>query len=459
MKRFVSPVGLAVLVVLASPIRADTRLPCVEGARCIRVDANGKPDPSGDLIAQCSGRFPDSVGRVPDAYAGPRFILSQEYPTELPKSEASPWMAHDFRLPESADAYMFAVRKYVYEGMQEADWRVERNTTRRWYHVPWMTLGRHPREFMRGLTEERPLTGPELGLRPRVTVQNWAVGFYNSLGAYAIGQVWKDKESPNPAASRPPEGAVVAKVLFTSAGPKDFSGADPVAGAPEWRAYIFKSRGSPEKEIRTLRLMQMDVAIRDQRAGLTGWVFGTFAYDPDSKEKDPWDRMMPVGLMWGNDPSLTDSAYQAGARPHETIVSTLAPRYAASHLGRAGRMNGPVDNPISSCLSCHSTAQVPAVAPMTPPSNCSDKQVLNWFRNLPGATPFGSVTPNACEPVVSDPSNGPIAVDYSLQVAVAIASQLAPNAVNSCSPGTKPFGPELQRMRKMPGVQVYDVER
>lgn len=35
--------------------------------------------------------------------------------------------------------------------------------------------------------------------------------------------------------------------------------------------------------------------------------------------------------------------------------------------GYASRMNGPVDNPVSSCLSCHSTAQQVPISPLLPP--------------------------------------------------------------------------------------------
>jgi hypothetical protein len=39
----------------------------------------------------------------------------------------------------------------------------------------------------------------------------------------------------------------------------------------------------------------------------------------------------------------------------------------SQHLGWLGRLNGPVDNPQSACLSCHGTAQSPVVSPMVPP--------------------------------------------------------------------------------------------
>ena len=440
-----------------TPTDTPTGTACAPGAQCIHVDANGHPADTGQFVAQCSGQFPDYVDQVPEAYDGPRFLLSQDYPTSFPTDEPSPWKEFDFRTMQGADEYMMAVRQYVYEGMAEADWRLEQNTVRRWYHVPWMTLGPNPREFLRGLTSERRLRAPELGIRPGVTVQNWAVGFYNSVGAYTIGQIWQNPHAPNPSMSQFAEGTVVAKVLFTAAKPEDFTGADPAAGAPSWDANIFQTPQSTDKEIQSVRLLQMDVAIRDDRAGITGWVFGTFAYDPNSQETDSWNRMMPVGVMWGNDPTLTDSAFQAGSRPAESIISSLAPSYAVGHLGRSGRLNGPVDNPASSCMSCHSTAQVPAAARMYPQPSCSESQVMYWFRNIAGSEAFGPVS--GCVPQSTTPENAPVPVGYSLQVAVGIANQLRPSFVNSCSPQDDQQLLVLPDNITTPEFEVYEVER
>jgi hypothetical protein len=45
-------------------------------------------------------------------------------------------------------------------------------------------------------------------------------------------------------------------------------------------------------------------------------------------------------------------------------------------------VNGPVDNPVSSCLSCHSAAQTPANSKFLPDATSSDDVKLRWFRNL-----------------------------------------------------------------------------
>jgi hypothetical protein len=361
---------------------------------------------------------------------GPRFELSQDYPEVSPPQGLHPWIKFNPRDPTQVDEYMFAIRDYIYEGMLESNWQGDKNKVRKWYHVPWMTAGNHPREFIHGMTEERFLTGPELGLKMGTTVQNWAVGYYNDVGGVAIGKVWRNLASLTSAVSQFGEGTVVAKVLFTAAGPSDFEATGPylMEGAPEWQ--VNAQGNSPQsKQIQTFRLLQMDIAVKDSRAGSTGWVFGTFAYNREAKADDGWHRMVPVGLMWGNDPILNQAAYDQGRRPAEGIVSASCPVYARNHLGWLGRVNGPVDNPASACMSCHSIAESPPSAPLIASEKCTDEQRLNWFRDLSGSVSFGKVPVSSCD-VLSDA--GSVALDYSLQMRVGIANATSGQWTNPC---------------------------
>jgi hypothetical protein len=176
----------------------------------------------------------------------------------------------------------------------------------------------------------------------------------------------------------------------------------------------------------------MDVAVRDARAKPSGWVFGTFAFDRQASDEPAWKRLRPVGLMWGNDPGYTPADQQKKKRLRESIVSDQIPAYAKAHLGWAGRVNDPVDNPTSTCMSCHETAQFPTSAPLLPPNSCTDKQKLYWFRNLGSGTAFGAVAKDTCEP---DPDPRPASLDFSLQLAAAVQA-LGPsfNNVNPCTP-------------------------
>jgi hypothetical protein len=326
----------------------------------------------------------------------PKFVLSADYPTTRPPAENYPWLNLDFRT-QGFD-YLRRVLAYVYEGNitgpVEQTWQIHKNTVRRWYHAPWMDVERNGREFVRGLTRERTSLPGELWEDPpSPPAQNWAVGFYNAPGGFVIGQMWKDPMKPDPtAAGEFPEGTVGAKLLFTAAQVRDVPY---LRGSVEWLANIHSNincRGSfpdelplCERQIQTVRLLQIDVAIKDNRAKDTGgWVYGTFVYDGFAAGGSPWERMVPVGLMWGNDPGITPDQVNAGYQLKENIINRA--KMPRQHLGCAGRLNGPVDNPVSSCLSCHGLAQFP-VPDMIPKACDGSAESLKFFQNLTKDSP------------------------------------------------------------------------
>jgi hypothetical protein len=322
------------------------------------------------------------------------------------------------------------VRKYIYDGMLPANWVPQDNKLVKWVHVPWMTASPQAREFTHGLTQERPVTGPELSVKAGYTIQNYAIGFYNDVGAYTMGQVWANPRDPSPKLSQFAEGMVVVKILFTSATAEDWDLTKPsdwiLDGAPAWVANVLPTTLPPPATpaagpgLRNVRLLQMDIAVRDDDAKATGWVFGTFAYNKSAPGANAWEKMVPVGLMSGNDPKAEPPPFQANcAAPTttpltESVISDLAPAYAKSHLGCQGRLNGPVDNPVSSCMSCHSTSQTPESASMiTPKTGCTPAQARVWFQNLKGSQAFGDQVDNKSCAVVA--SADIIPLDYSLQ--------------------------------------------
>ena len=179
-----------------------------------------------------------------------------------------------------------------------------------------------------------------------------------------------------------PEGTVSAKLLFSAASNEQVPF---LKNSVQWTANINTVETDPQspRSPKAVRLLQIDLAVRDSRASETGWVFGTLIYDPNFTTTNPWERMRPVGLMWGNDPSATPTNGQP-------INQTwLNPSVASlmQHYGWAERLNGPVDNPLSSCLSCHSVAGWPLKA-LTPPSSANDVERLHWFRNIQAGEPF-----------------------------------------------------------------------
>ena len=205
---------------------------------------------------------------------------------------------------------------------------------------------------------------------------------------------------------------VAFKLLFTEATPSDIPF---INGSPQWEATIAKEAkyGQPSKERtspHSLRLLQLDIAVRDSRAdSTTGWIFCTFMYHNSVHHKIPWKRLMPVCLMYGNDPGLTPERYAKGERPKESwvnpdAIATLPP--TRPYFGWLGRGNGPVDNYISSCASCHSTANHPSIGilPDAHEESAVDRIML-WFRNIKAGEKFGFIGNS---------------LDYSLQMKIGL---------------------------------------
>ncbi len=352
----------------------------------------------GPVAAQDTTPFPDfHEDGPPTGWTGPVFKLSQDYPDTKPATGTLPWKSIDFRT-KPAD-YLIAVRNYCYEGNIEVDFAGQDNAVRTWYHAPWLHFGNKGREFIHGMTRER--TTPARRLHPNQSSQfgAYAVGLYNPLGGYTIGRVWKDHSNPDASKAIFPEGSVACKLLFTQA---TVAQVPYLSGSVEWQANAGASFSSTARSPRTVRLLQIDVAVKDSRAATTsGWVFGTFNYNGNAPGARPWDRMVPVGLMWGNDPTLTPAQYRANKRPAQSLI--IAPNVMANPatdwkgLGWLGRLNGPIDNPTSACLSCHMTAEWPR--PNSTPmfvSTLSSSDVnsndpldpdvvakkMRWFRNI-----------------------------------------------------------------------------
>ncbi|HLF25525.1 MAG TPA: hypothetical protein VJG32_04265 [Anaerolineae bacterium] len=350
-----------------------------------------------------------------DQYNGTLFKLSQNYPTQLPDASQLPaFFQTDFQ--NDWRTYMLQVRDYCFEGNLEVDWRVENNPLRKWYHMPWQDYGPNGREGIHGLTREAPLSAGQLAAtQPYTNAVAYAVGFYNDFGGYTIGQVWKDHAKPDPSVTSTagfPIGTVVCKTLFVDMPPALIAAQVPFLVNPiEWQAYTANSFTSTERSVKEVTLIQMDIMIRDDRAP-SGWIFGTFQYNGALANAEPWRNLAPVGLMWGNDPDyaentqnipvldannqfppnqpVTQTPINTGLT--ETIINPDANELPPTHLGWEGRLNGPVDNPRSSCMSCHMTASykgeplsplfVPAQA--RPPSGTPEWNAwwMQWFQNV-----------------------------------------------------------------------------
>jgi hypothetical protein len=372
----------------------------------------------------------------------PLFRLKADFPKEKPEQQPAFLNQIDFR--KNPKEYLIAARDYSFEG-NLPDWDPYKNQVRPWYHIPWL----HPTttgpdayppnggtEGFHGLIKEAPVTPYQLGPDQQGKDGNYsvyAITLVNEQAGYTLGKMWPDPNYPDPRATDSrygggfPIGTVFAKLLFTDAP----QGTDKIAyleNPLQWKAYITENFWkSAIRKVTSVNLLQMDIAVRDARAdapGLTGWVFGTFVYNGQLNNSNKFMNLVPVGLIWGDDPenrkNVTSGAYpvlQTTVNPElkETVIfesKDLPPQ----HLGWNGRLNGPADLNTTSCLACHVAAQYPAVTSLVPPTAVPDAQKdppkdggsnewMKWFQNLRCATPMNEQT---------------YSTDFSFQVAISL---------------------------------------
>lgn len=414
--------------------------------------------------------FPDfGFFEAPGKYVGPVFVLSDDFPREAPALD--PEVVDILAIDYATDplAYVMAVRDYVFKGNIRGgavtdDFFLQHNTAGiDWYHVPWQHWGSNGREGYHGLTREGPLSPQVLHPDQSRSSSAYAVGFYNGPGGFTIGQVWPSADTgPDmthminamETGQAFPEGTVVGKFLFTVL---DETQVPWLTNPLSWQAYIYNcdvigletcpsDLTTAARSTQTVNLLQMDVMVKDLSATEAGgWVFGTFAYNgAASKSEDyattygtacesfegagkNWCNLMPVGVMWGNDPQ--DNATFINSKPVETVINAdlketwINPDAALPpmHLGFNSRLNGPADNPTSSCMSCHSTGQIASISPIMPwlspsslpiPANgdpASDAW-MRWFRNFKDGETFDA--------------GQAISMDFSMQLTKSVENYL-----------------------------------
>ena len=361
--------------------------------------ADAKQEPFADF-----GFLPDPDD-LPARYKGQIFRLSQDYPAArpAPDDKAAKILRHDLDwIKANWKSYMMEVRDYCFEGNVENDWRVERNSVRKWYHIPWQHYGPNGREGLHGLTKEAPVQLKQLAATQTYTGgQTYAVAIYNDLAGYTIGQVWKDHSHPS--LERMPEGgfpdgSVVCKPLLVDVPVEQVPSLDPPF---QWDAYITDDFGTTQRNFHKVSLIQMDIMVKDSKIP-SHWFLGTFQYNGKMGNRNRWNNLVPVGLMFGNDPNVAGdantnpqpTATKINPELKESLINPDANELPPTHLGWNGRLNGPVDNPRSSCMSCHMTGEYPRVTQMSPlfypPPTFApgSKQWMRWFQTLDGTKAF-----------------------------------------------------------------------
>ncbi len=335
------------------------------------------------------------------------FALSQAYPTTLPSKPAAgfPWEKTDFRA--GAGGFMKQVLDYCWEGMDSAKWVAQKNPVRTWYHAPWMDYGYAGREFVHGLRMDRTSFSGDLHPIQQKKERNYSIVFYNDLAAYTLGQVWCDPNKPDPSKAKFPVGAVWFKMVFTTA---DTSSAPFLLNPYQWEAFVEKGADQPisPKKLQKLNLLEVDFGVRTaSKDAINGWVFGVYVFSGQKKGNSVKDKLVPIGLQWGNDPGLTPAVVRAGEKPiAESWINTNVwnenepGSSLVQKLGWGYRLQGPVAEHTGSIMSQHMAAGWPPAATV-PPSGTPVDSMLLWHRNLPTGTPF---------------KKGQVSLDYGLEL-------------------------------------------
>lgn len=332
----------------------------------------------------------------------PVFKLSKNYPFSIPEKCADcPWLdvkvnfTPSFSNPKSPkwhgenwDVYLQTILDYVKQDQDpnlanEVGWKVKVKGKTRWFNVPWMaydpTAGR---EYVHGTTNERTATLSDLvNNSPHALAtfagesdackrdypwgfESWSVGYYNEYGGYALGraipatgipQMSEYMGSPIPAGLPFPTGTVVVKILTSNVPPECVPF---LKDSPAWQIdrhkLTAKEGYSCDRDVQVSHVVQVDVAVVDPRSP-TRWVYGTFAYDGQVPGNTFWDHLVPVGLQWGSDPWTFPAVPESSSLPlQQSAINTDIQTF--QHLGCKDRLAGPVDNPASSCTSCHTSA-------------------------------------------------------------------------------------------------------
>jgi len=325
--------------------------------------------------------YQDNNGALPprNVYSGPLFTLSHAWPTQpLPPLSHTPWQAaigNGLITPENAAAYAAALKAAVTANgrnliMHYDTWDPGKAG---WYNEPWLGIQREAihgtyvaGEFGRGIF-------PNTGLKAQFNTH--VVTYYDARAASTLRTVWGATAiSPNIQATSTQfaEGSIIVKAAaFASEDPNNTSNWwDAMSGAQVWQIYvpIGGVRPAPKPQVLPGYVAQFDIIVKDsQSAPKTGWVFMTLVYD-NSASGDIWDKMVPLGVQWGNDPQAT----AAGSPLKENWNNPKAPLYSRQTLGWGDRLSGPNDGarndiavngkvmknaPDSGCMSCHSTSQ------------------------------------------------------------------------------------------------------
>lgn len=415
------------------------------------------PAMAADPLASNNGLYPEAP-----EYDGTYNVANLDYPQALPVGAGAVWASSEPLTVEQAPAYAARLKAFLDDDMRSLinDNRSWDPVARGWYDLVWSGEGKPGAD---GRTD--PNSGREALMNtytgqimppttfdepvPKTAVQNHAVIYYNDVAAYTLGQVFADFYNPRLSAMPFKDGAIVMKVEAATPTPEEWPVLD---GASTWQVYrpTVEDQMSPTAEQRphvlTVRPLQMSLRVKDPVAAPeTGWVFVAFTYKADAPGDTPWDKFVPVGMQWGNDPQFANlpNGRPDDAPLRETWVNAEAPTFIHDTLGWGGRLSGPMDVStrrnvilpdgtrygrdnglrVSSCQSCHSAAEFPFSVNLYPSPNKifprdgepfllykpGSAEWAEWFQNRPGNQPFSR-------------NRGATALDYDMALMFALSS-------------------------------------
>lgn len=354
-------------------------------------------------------------------YNGPLFTLSHNYPdAALPPFVNPPWQqALNGQPLSTANAlkYVEAIKGFVAPTITQ--FLYNRNNfnadSAGWFQEPWTGS---QREAIMG-TYVGSGFGPGTFTSLDSNMTTYVLTFYDQRAANTLHNIWGESaEQVNLKnnAGQFQQGSVIVKFAFTT------------ANYPQWKemenalTFPIYDTGTaytdPVYKVRNVSFFQFDMIVKDTvNSPNTGWVFSTLVYDKHAPGKTVWDKMVPLGAMWGNDPEA-NSTKNPKQPLKENVINMKAPVYSRQTLGWGDRLSGPNDGAVipiakadgkmymnlkgSACMSCHLTAQDAFASFLLPapfPTNNSDtltvfepggKEWVRWFRNLEGDVPFDS---------------------------------------------------------------------
>lgn len=403
-------------------------------------------------------RFPDQASSAYDAQSQKiQLPWRTDFPSSVPPTQHA-WQATGIDFQTDWRSYIAAVMTEVKaSGIAIKNNKITMPANSPWWITPWMDYGRSGRERLLGLTTERKPDPGDLSPTSTGGSLTLAIGWYNAEGAASLKEIFNDPCDPKlpqlPAGARwtfKPQSAAF-KFLFTSAPVSEVAY---LAGAPTVLVMV----GTTPT---TLRLIQVDVAVRDPRAADTSWVFGTYAWVGPAKGDKLFDNLEPVGLMWGNDPgkqanNLAAFAPLQQSKLNQALAGKIWQANGAGwpqrpYPGFQGRLNGPADNWRSSCLACHASAQYPRDSQLgQPPAGVKATDQLTPAQITTKFAPYfvNVKSGHLINPQADQTTPLPaIPLDYSLQVQTAFtricqacaAGDLTGTAPSVCKQASPPI--------------------